>query len=406
MPIQPPSRDNIKVGYISQFDGYVQGLTIEEANNYEKMSPGTTFVFVNGDNEVKYLSITDVNALTTNDLKRKDPCDVSPKPCGAPTLNFFGGGGIGAKANPIIDLDGNIIAVDIIDGGYAYTSPPRIQVIDPCNNGSGAVLETELLFNSAGKNTGRVRRVLVRDSGTGYLPPGQTVPQYPALIKLTDVIVTNPGINHNCGVDQVVIEPKNGTTLTYDCNPFGKINSVKVNTGGNYTSLPTIFMDTETGVNAQFIPVFEVIRDPLVPEVAGPGEVVQVYDLVGLQINGYLNGKPYYGNVFFDNGVKYAGVRNTGVRVYDTLQESVTGVSERVTTTITPTETTAEEVQTAEQTTATSTVTRSTGSRQSAPARTSTTTTTTTTSTPAPAPSPSPSPPPSPPSGGGGYGGY
>ena len=75
MPIQPPSRDNIKVGYISQFDGYVQGLTIEEANNYEKMSPGTTFVFVNGDNEVKYLSITDVNALTTNDLKRKDPCD-------------------------------------------------------------------------------------------------------------------------------------------------------------------------------------------------------------------------------------------------------------------------------------------------------------------------------------------
>ena len=212
------------------------------------------------------------------------------------------------------------------------------------------------------------------------------MPQYPALIKLTDVIVTNPGINHNCGVDQIVIEPKNGTTLTYDCNPFGKINSVKVNAGGNYTSLPTIFMDTETGVNAQFIPVFEVIRDPLVPEVAGiPGEVVQVYDLVGLQINGYLDGKPYYGNVFFDNGVKYAGVRNTGVRVYDTLQESVTGVTERVTTTITPTETTAEEVQTVEQTTATSTVTRSTGTRQSAPTRTTTTTTTTTTSTSAPA---------------------
>ena len=112
---------------------------------------------------------------------------------------LFGGGGIGAKANPIIDLEGNIIAVDN-DGGYGYTSPPRIQVIDPCNNGSGAILETELLFNSAGKNTGRVRRVLVRDSGTGYLPPGQTVPQYPALIKLTDVIVTNPEANHNCSV--------------------------------------------------------------------------------------------------------------------------------------------------------------------------------------------------------------
>ena len=44
MPIdQPLSRDNIKVGYISQFERDISvnlGLTIEEANNYEKMSPG------------------------------------------------------------------------------------------------------------------------------------------------------------------------------------------------------------------------------------------------------------------------------------------------------------------------------------------------------------------------------
>ena len=64
MPIQPLSRDNIKVGYISQFEGYVSGLTIEEANNYEKMSPETTFVFINGDNEVEYLSIDDAVSYT------------------------------------------------------------------------------------------------------------------------------------------------------------------------------------------------------------------------------------------------------------------------------------------------------------------------------------------------------
>jgi len=390
MPIQPSSRDNIKVGYISKFSGYVRGLTIEEANNHERMSPGTTFIFINGDNEVEYLSIDEVNALTINNLKRKNPCDVSPKPCGPPTLNFFGGGGVGAKANPIVDTAGNIIAADIVNGGHGYTSPPRIQVIDPCKNGNGAVLETEI-------NRGRVVRVIVRDSGTGYLPPGQTVPQYPALVKLVDVIVKNPGINYTFGVDQLVIEPKNGTTLTYDCNPFGKINSVKVNTGGNYTNLPRIYMNTETGVNAEFTPVFEIIRDPLVPEEAGPGEVVQVYDLVGLQINGYLDGKPYYGNVFFDNGVKYAGIRNTGVRVYNTLQESITGVSQRSTNTEVQSDT-AIEIQSVEQSTTTSTVTRSTGTRQ-------TTTTTTTTSTPSTqsTQSSSPSPPPSPPTGGGGY---
>ena len=98
---------------------------------------------------------------------------------------------------------------------------------------------------------------------------------------------------------------------------------MKVNTGGNFTSLPTIFMDSETGVNADFIPVFDVVRDPLVAEEVDPGQVVQVFDLVGLQINGYVGGDPYYGNVFFENGVKYAGMRNTGVRVYNTRAESI-----------------------------------------------------------------------------------
>ena len=88
-------------------------------------------------------------------------------------------------------------------------------------------------------------------------------------------------------------------------------------------------MPSDTGVNATFTPVFDIIRDPL-PEVAAPDDVVQVYDLVGLNINGYVDGKAYYGNVYFSEGVKYAGTQQTGgavVRVYDTIQESVTGGS-------------------------------------------------------------------------------
>ena len=55
-----------------------------------------------------------------------------------------------------------------------------------------------------------------------------------------------------------------------------------------------------------------------------------MYDLVGLNINGYVDGKAYYGNVYFSEGVKYAGTQQTGgavVRVYDTIQESVSGGS-------------------------------------------------------------------------------
>ena len=413
MPIQPPSKDNIKVGYISK-TGYVKGLTIEEANNYEKLSPKTTFIFIDGDNEVRYLSIDEVNDLTINDLKRSNPCDVSPKKCGPPTLNFYGGEGIGAKANPIVDAQGNLIAADLVNRGYGYKTPPKVQVIDPCNNGNGAVLETELLYKN-GKNTGRVLRVIVRDSGTGYLPPGQTVPQYPALIKLSDVIVKNPGINYNCGVDQLVVVPNNGTSLSYNCDPFGKIKSVKVNTGGNFTSLPTIFMDSETGVNADFTPVFDVVRDPLVAEEVDPGQVVQVFDLVGLQINGYVGGDPYYGNVFFENGVKYAGTRNTGVRVYNTRAESIgaeatiTPGTDIVATFVPQTTTDIASTPTVDTTAApASTPTPAPAPTPAAPPPPPPSVTPAAPPPPPPAapPPPPPAAPPPPPSGGGGYGGY
>ena len=318
MPIVPPSLDIIKVGYISEPEGDIKDVSIADANAYEKLNPGTSFIFIGGDKKVKYLSIDEVNALTVKDLLKPDPCDSSPQPCGPPTLNFFGGGGVGAEANPVVDENGEIIAADIVSGGFGYTSPPQVQVIDPCNNGSGAVLQTEI------KN-GSVIRIIINDSGFGYLPPAETAPQYPALIKLTEVIVKNPGINYDCGVDELTITPANGTVLSYKCDPFGKIRSIDVVKGGNYTSLPNIYMNTYSGLNASFTPVFEVIRDPLTPEVAS--YIVQVYDLVGLNINGYVNGKPYYGNVFFENGLKYAGTQTSGrtIRVYDTSQESTGG---------------------------------------------------------------------------------
>ena len=47
---------------------------------------------------------------------------------------------------------------------------------------------------------------------------------------------------------------------------------------------------------------------------------------------GYYKGRPYYGAVFFKDGIRYAGYFETAgelIRIYDTLQESIT---EEVTT--------------------------------------------------------------------------
>ena len=318
MPITQTSFDNIKVGYISETDGYIKDVSLADANAYAELNPETEFIFIDGDEKVRFLTISEVNALTPKNLRRSDPCLTGDQPCGPPKLKFFGGGGVGASANPVVDSSGNLIAVDLVSGGFGYTSPPQVQVIDPCNNGSGAVLQTII-------ENGVVVRVIIKDSGQGYLPPAQTVPQYPAVLELTGVTVTNAGFNHNCGVDKIEIIPSNGSVLSYNCDPFGKIKSVSVDKGGRFTELPQIRMNTETGVNATFVPNFDIIRapQPVEPVIT---DVAQVYDLVGLNINGYVDGKPYYGNVYYVNGIRYAGTSansGTNIVVYDTQLASV-----------------------------------------------------------------------------------
>ena len=419
MPITQSSFDNIKVGYISETDGYVKNVSISDANTYAELNPDTEFIFIDGDEKVRFLTISEVNALTPKNLLRSDPCVTGDQPCGPPKLKFFGGGGVGASANPVVDSSGNLIAVDIVSGGFGYTSSPQVQVIDPCNNGSGAVLQTIL---GTGNLTGVVVQVIVRDSGQGYLPPPQTVPQYPAVLELTGVTVTNPGFNHNCGVDTLEIIPSNGTTLSYSCDPFGKIKSVSVDKRGRFTELPQIRMNTDTGLNATFVPNFDIIRDPQpVDPVITQADLVQVFDLVGLNINGYIDGKPYYGNVYYVNGIRYAGTSaqtsGTNIIVYDTQLASV---QKRLDVVSTITASQREETETQEDTIE-SISSPSRGSYSttptSAPSTPSTSTPSTTPatgggySTPStPAPSTPSTPAPSTPStpsggGGGGYGG-
>ena len=414
MPITPTSFDNIKVGYISETDGYVQNVSIADANSYAELNPETEFIFIDGDEKVRFLTINEVNALTPKNLLRSDPCLTGDQPCGPPKLKFFGGGGVGASANPVVDINGNLIAVDLVSGGFGYTSPPQVQVLDPCKNGSGAVLQSVL---GTGNLTGVVVRVIVRDSGQGYLPPAQTVPQYPAIIELTGVTVTNPGFNHNCGVDTIEVIPSNGTVLSYSCDPFGKIRSVSVDKGGRFTELPQIRMNTETGVNATFVPNFDIIRDPQ-PVEPVITDVVQVFDLVGLNINGYVDGKPYYGNVYYVNGIRYAGTSvnsGTNIVVYDTQLASVQKrqiEGQIVASQIEETETQEDTIEAISSPTRGTYSTTPTSAPSTTPATPSTTTTPatgggySTPSTPAPATPATPAPStPSTPSGGGG-GGY
>ncbi len=192
--------------------------------------------------------------------------------------------------------------------------------------GIGAILIPPPCAKKIG-GVGVVEQVIVDDPGNGYLPVETPGTGYPVTLVLEDVIVEDGGINYSCGEDQIQITPSNGAELSYSCNSFGQISDVQVlNPGVGFNVYPEITIPSETGVNATFRPVFRVVRDPIAIEVP-PERLIQVTDLAGLKQTGYVDGRAYYGAIYYDAGIPYAGFYKTAgtqIRVYNTLQESIT----------------------------------------------------------------------------------
>ena len=177
---------------------------------------------------------------------------------------------------------------------------------------------------------GVVCKVEVDDPGNGFPRPKgdsdrSTTGGYPVALKLSSVVVEDSGINYSPD-DRIVIDPPNGADIDFELDNFGKISRVIVGDPGfGFTKTPDIRMITDTGINATFRPQFEVVRDPIVID---EDTLIQVTDLVGLKQTGYYQGRPYYGAVFYKEGVRYAGYYETTgqlVQIYDTLQESIDG---------------------------------------------------------------------------------
>ena len=181
------------------------------------------------------------------------------------------------------------------------------------------------------KGKGTVTRVIPIDPGNGFPKGDPEAPypntggggDYPVGLALTAINIEDPGINYDCSKDKVTITPSYGAELSLVCDNFGRISEVKVDKPGIFDGWPNIEIESDTGVNFTATPVFDVIRDPIV---TSPDRLIQVTDLVGLKKTGYYKGRPYYGAVFYKNGIRYAGWYETPgelVQIYNTLQESI-----------------------------------------------------------------------------------
>ena len=147
-------KKDIRVGYIHPTRGYVTGVSICDANTHAKENPGSQFILKNRD-KVRFMNINDVNNLTPNTAYDTSGVPENSTgiecqgitfddPQGPPMVEFMGGGGVGAKGNPVVGDDGAILAVHLVEGGFGYQYPPLVDIQDyfPIRTTDGANLKS------------------------------------------------------------------------------------------------------------------------------------------------------------------------------------------------------------------------------------------------------------------------
>jgi hypothetical protein len=166
---------------------------------------------------------------------------------------------------------------------------------------------------------GTVTKVIMTEPGNTFTPTedGEGIPSQ---ILLKDIIPLKPGIGYTPGDTATIVGIV--SDIPIEVGDFGKIVKI-IPPPTLITVYPIITISTSTGVG--FVPTIDTELIPDTPA-ADPDTVIQVTDLAGLKQTGYVEGRAYYGEVFFKDGTPFAGRYETAgklIQVYATLQESI-----------------------------------------------------------------------------------
>ena len=191
--------------------------------------------------------------LDDDDLEQADyvadilgPCPINNKVCGPPKIEIFGGGGIGAVANAVVNELGEIVGVNMQSLGIGYESKPFVSIIDNCD-GRGA--EGEAIVKD-----GQVVNIVIRRGGGGYQVP-ENVSDSDGIdvvgeIEGIEIIRTGrnyqPGdlITSRCGTLEPILD---GTGRIVGANVVNAEVGCKV--------IPDLSINTDTGYGALLRPI-------------------------------------------------------------------------------------------------------------------------------------------------------
>ena len=388
-------------------------------------------LFGNGNNQFDVCNNKNNNPTSQQDVVPVKPGYIYPK-CIPPEVQVIGSG-TGAELFLVVGNDRRIFSVEVLNGGSGYNdTDTNITIIDNTGNGSGADVRAIV-------KDGVIIDAVILSSGSGYCANSTLTPtsdpdsttnvgvgtNVVGVVK--DAYIVTPGINYD-PEDTItfITEDANGniddsTSIPIITSTSGCIAIVNfpTNVSTEFTTIPTLAINTKTGVGANIIPIMSF--KPLFVTDTGAEErrtkpligIPSVIDCIGdnKEVVGYVDGVPYSGPYHvMSNGLKMTGATHseTDSIIYDTIEESL-GQRRIVSQVTNIGVTTSTVVETEVETTSTSVTTSTSTMNTSSTTSTTTTDTSSGTSTPS-APSapstPSTPTPPSTPDDGGGYGGY
>jgi hypothetical protein len=178
--------------------------------------------------------------------------------------------------------------ISVLDGDLIYT--PAGTVSEVYNN-DGEIVQTII-----GK--GGTSPINITSSGTLTTPnyvsdealgmnrdSPSSNGSYPVVLTIKDVAILNGGVNYDPN-DEIVISPDNGAELKPIFNDVGRLIDVKIiNSGIGFTEFPNLFIQSQNGINAVIVPVFDILRVNDLSEdqdIIPPGTpIISVVDCVG-----------------------------------------------------------------------------------------------------------------------------
>ena len=201
-------------------------------------------------------------------------CDTNPYRCGPPTIEIFGGGGIGAAASAIVDHLGHVIGANLDNGGEGYTTPPFVAIIDACDHGQGASAYSEI------NNEGVVVRIVVVNTGNGYdnQPTGGTefddvvdddvddidvvsgiISDYNVCLDGFEIISTGIGYSPT---DEITITPDiPNLEVSVSMNDQGQVIEMQIlDSVCGITEMPDIDINSLTGAGLEVRPILSFNR--------------------------------------------------------------------------------------------------------------------------------------------------